>query len=192
MATLVLYLLDNTGSMQSIRDVTVQQFNEMLDGLKNEDCYIRLVKFNTGDGIQVVTEGEPMKSFKLSTYNPQTNTPLHDAIGESIIKTDAWLAAEAEQGRTYRVLCVVHTDGLENSSTEWNLERVRKLIGEKKATGYWEFVYAGVGQEAWVDAQERYGMAASYHVSHDVKGAAAAAAAVTQAARTYAKTGKVS
>lgn len=47
-----------------------------------------------------------------------------------------------------RVLCVVLTDGLENSSREVSPEALRAMIADREKRG-WTFIYLGANQDAW-------------------------------------------
>lgn len=47
-----------------------------------------------------------------------------------------------------RVLCIVLTDGLENSSREVSPEALRAMIADRETRG-WTFIYLGANQDAW-------------------------------------------
>lgn len=54
-----------------------------------------------------------------------------------------------------KVMCVIVTDGLENSSKRVSQEQLQGLIREREADG-WTFIYLGANQDAW-DAGATYG-----------------------------------
>lgn len=51
-----------------------------------------------------------------------------------------------------KVLCVIVTDGLENSSTETSPEQLAAIIAEREQRG-WTFIYMGANQDAWATGQ---------------------------------------
>lgn len=75
-------------------------------------------------------------------YVPLGATPLLDAVGDLV-------SGHGTRSDEDRVLVVVQTDGQENSSQEWNLPGVKKLVEQREATGRWGFVYLGAGVDTW-------------------------------------------
>lgn len=104
-------------------------------------------------------------------------TALYDAIAETVAALEVWLP----DGDDWRALCVVLTDGEENSSRTQTKETIRRLIEAKEATGRWTFTYLGANQDAWAEAS-KMGMAvgnvAGYAVA-DMAGTMRMAAAST-------------
>lgn len=150
---LVNFVLDETGSMFSVKDATISGFNEYIGELKRrgENILFSLTQFNS-EKVAVVHQSVPIADvpdLNADTYQPGYTTPLYDAVARTIKATDESVAAM--KGKP-NVLCVIQTDGLENASREYNLESVRKLIEEKTAAG-WTFAFLGADQDAWVVGQ---------------------------------------
>ncbi len=146
-ATFVGFLLDETGSMDSVREATVSGFNEYLGSLKQREGKVifTLAKFNS-ERIVTVHDAVPLKDVSpLVEYHPNATTPLYDAIAHLISRTDAALSAHRDRPS---VLIVIMTDGLENASKEYNRQRLFDLIKRKEAEG-WTFAYLGANQDAW-------------------------------------------
>ena len=146
--TLVInFVLDETGSMESVRDATISGFNEYVETLKKrpEDLLFTFTKFNSGK-IQVVHSAVPLSEVEplnRNTYQPDNMTPLYDAIAHTIRATESAAPIGAN------VLCVIQTDGQENASKEYTtLSHIRTLIERKQAEG-WTFAYLGADQDAW-------------------------------------------
>ena len=153
-ATFVSFLLDETGSMQSIKDDTVGGFNAYVETLQKggADIIFSLVSFNSS-----VTQkryvGEPIDKIEPLTdanYQPRAMTPLIDASVKIINAT-----AEAVQKRDDdpNVVIVMQTDGQENVSVEYTTADLAALIKEKEAAG-WQFVFLGAGLDAFAAARE--------------------------------------
>lgn len=152
--TIVNILLDETGSMMGARDETIGGFNEYLDVLKNMkgDVRFSLTKFNS-EKVELVYNGVKMdkvEALSPDSYMPNAMTPLYDAIGRSVQAIEAGL--EKSKGKP-KVLFVVYTDGCENASREYGRDAIRQLITDKEEAG-WDYVYLGVGREAWGAGQD--------------------------------------
>lgn len=139
-------VLDRSGSMENIRDATLDGLNEYMRTLKKdpnaEGAEVRLSTFDT-DGYDVIGPKD-IKDFPLLTkddFVPRGGTPLYDAIGKAI--------AAADDATSDPVLMLIITDGYENSSREMTREKVKELIAAKEAKGTWTFSYIGANQDAW-------------------------------------------
>lgn len=148
--TLVVLLLDETGSMSDIKGEAIAAVNGYFDELRNdrpEKCWGSIVKFDS-TGLRRLCEDVPVAEVPRLThenYKPGAMTPLLDAMGKIINET-----AEKADGKA--VLFVVETDGIENASREFSREGVRRLVEERTASG-WQFVFLGADQNAWHQAQ---------------------------------------
>lgn len=138
---LVNVILDRSGSMATGRDGTIDGYNEYLKGLKadNESDYsVSLIQFDTNRGPELTvsyvdTPVNKVPVLDQNGYVPRGGTPLYDAIGECVGRVEA-------KGRA--VICVVITDGEENSSRDFSLAKIQGLIKEKETAG-WKFVFLG-------------------------------------------------
>lgn len=159
--SLVVFLLDSTGSMNSYREATIDSFNEYVQGIQAddeaEDTAFTLVTFNS-DAITTVSKAIPIKEAAMldgDSYKPRATTPLYDAIGTAVRDTERFLKdnpAYGEKGDE-RVLCVILTDGLENASQEFTREGVFKMLRDKEDGAGWRFVYLGANQDAYAVGQ---------------------------------------
>lgn len=151
--TLVAFLLDRTGSMADCKDETIKGFNGYIDELrskKNGEMRFTLTQFDS-IAVDIVHDAVPLGSVDHLTnesYQPRASTPLYDAIGKTI------RATEQKSGSKFKVLFVTLTDGLENASSEWTSESIKKLMKEKEDNDHWTFAHIGVGANGW-DATTR-------------------------------------
>jgi hypothetical protein len=144
------FILDETGSMYSVKGATIDSFNEYITGLKTrptkEVSSIRftLTQFNSEKTqvIQNAVELTEVRKLTSENYNPNYATPLYDAIGNTISS----MQSKAEGSN---VLCVIQTDGYENASREWDRQKIFDLITKKQKEG-WTFAFLGADQDAWV------------------------------------------
>ncbi len=145
----VSFILDETGSMQSVKEATISGFNEYVKTLKGGDDAERirftLTQFNA-EKVDVVYDGvrlDKVAQLTEETYQPASLTPLYDAIGRTIRALEGRLADKKRN-----VLVIIQTDGAENASKEFTQEGIFNLIKEKKAAN-WTFAFLGADQDAW-------------------------------------------
>jgi len=149
---LVNFILDESGSMTSIKDQTISGFNEYVDSLKpkGKAAHFTFTKFNS-NGTRIVCDNVPAKDVPLltsSNYCPDALTPLYDAIGESMKAVGKVLSKESLD-----VLCVIMTDGQENCSREFTRSKIFEMIAEKQKEG-WTFAYLGANQDSWGEGEK--------------------------------------
>lgn len=178
---LVSFILDETGSMESVKQQTISGFNEYIDTLKKEktskNVLFTLTKFNS-EAVNIVCDGIKLDDvIRLDNFNyhPNCLTPLYDAIGKTIHSLENKI-----KGKKQSALVVIQTDGEENASKEFTRESIFNLIDEKKKLG-WTFAFLGADQDAWVTSQS-LGIAKGNTVSYtssNTRGTIAMAASST-------------
>ncbi|MBW6492783.1 MAG: VWA domain-containing protein [Lentimicrobium sp.] len=146
-----LIILDESGSMESIKNTTINGFNELVQTIKGiekqfpeQRHFISFVTFN-GFGIKTHLDKQAVASLKQidkNSYHPGSMTPLYDAIALSVLKLRVDLAGM----ENVSVLVTILTDGEENASKEFTGVQVKKIIDEQKALG-WTFTYIGANQD---------------------------------------------
>jgi len=142
-----LIILDESGSMQLIKQATINGFNEVVQTLKGiekqfleQEHFISLVTFN-GLGIKTILSVQPVNTLNEideRTFLPDASTPLFDAIGFSLTN----LVREVEKIPEYNVLVTIFTDGMENSSRKFSGAAIKKMI-EELSMKNWTFTYIG-------------------------------------------------
>lgn len=140
-----LIIADESGSMSVIRDTTLAGLNEtittcqkMQEKFPTMEQRITLITFDSNH-TKVIFDNIPAleaKPLSQKDYVPGAATPLYDAIGQAITKT------YAQTEKTDSVLVTILTDGEENSSTEFYLKMVKRLIDKQKEQG-WTFTFIG-------------------------------------------------
>lgn len=164
--THVAFLLDRTGSMQSIKGDTIGAFNAYIETLKKEAAGLidfTFVQFDS-QSIDKVCVSEPIASVKPltdETYQPRAATPLIDAAFKTITATEA---AVSKRDDKPKVVVAIQTDGEENSSTEHNWNDLNSLIKRKTGDG-WQFVFMGAGIDAYAQGA-KMGVSATHTVSY--------------------------
>lgn len=167
--TKIIFVLDETGSMNSVLHETIEGFNKYVSELKTSKLpmTMSLIKFNS-EKISHDYQDVDVKEVRLlstETYKPRDMTPLMDAVGHAIAEADAFVVAQKEANHLLpKLLIVVQTDGQENSSHEYTREQIVNLVQERQEQG-WTFVFLGADQNAWHNAKQ-YGFLDTNTVSY--------------------------
>lgn len=186
--TLILVVLDESGSMGSKQTDVIGGYNRFLDDQRGgpDEARLSLIKFNTVHS--VVHHAVPIADavpLSEATYVPGGQTALLDAVAQAVRLADAVKQPDE------RVICLVITDGKENSSRETTKEQAKQIITEREARGDWTFTYLGISPEKWQDTGivSSRGNAATYNtaapmVSFGVMGQSVRAARASASTRT--------
>lgn len=149
--SLIATVMDRSGSMGHIRQQTIDGFNEFIKGQRELPGAAVIYYTHFDHEYEIVHAYKPLGEFPLlttDTYEPRGNTALLDAVGRTIATVGADLAAKPEHERPGHVIFVIQTDGLENSSREYTLERVREMIVTQRNQFGWTFLFLGATEEA--------------------------------------------
>ena len=149
---LINFVLDKSGSMETIRAATISGFNEFKNDQAREagSAVMTLTLFDTG--FKTVASAVPVRDIldlDGASYAPNGGTALYDAVGNTLALTDAYVA----KCRPDQVLFVIMTDGEENSSREFDRDRIFGLIEERQRNAGYEFIYLGANQDSYLVGQ---------------------------------------
>ena len=146
-----LIILDESGSMESIKNTIIQGFNEIVQTVKGialqypeQEHLISFFTFN-GLGNKTLHFCEPVEKLEQideKKYQPDASTPLYDAMGYTLAK----LKKELESKTDYNVLVTILTDGEENSSKEFTGSAIKKIVEDLTQRG-WTFTYIGTDHD---------------------------------------------
>lgn len=141
MKTRLIFVIDRSGSMQSIENEARGGFNAFVDGQKKlpGEATLTLVQF---DGeLETIHNAAPLASIPALTkdvYFPRGMTALYDAIGVTITK---YLNDASE--KNVKTIFAVLTDGAENASREFSGKAVADLIKRAETEYQWEIMFLG-------------------------------------------------
>lgn len=164
--TYTVIILDQSGSMDSIRSEAVMAYNEQVQQAKinarDQEIYCSLLTFN-GDVYEHLWNiaAADLKESTDQDYICDGGTALNDAIGYAI---DKLLKTTNHEDENVSYLVQVVTDGQENQSrhfaptTEYKgnengmmlpvqVNRLRDLIAKVQATGRWTFSFMGCSKD---------------------------------------------
>ncbi|HNQ13465.1 MAG TPA: VWA domain-containing protein [Bacteroidia bacterium] len=146
-----LIILDESGSMASIKQYAVKSMKQIFDSCK-EMCsefpdhvqYFTLVSFNT-DRYAVHSANSLISihdNFPEIHYAPNNWTPLLDAIGMACSSLKNAIGNKENSS----VLVSIITDGRENSSNFYSSKDIKTLI-EQLSKNNWKFTYFGTDHD---------------------------------------------
>ena len=171
------FLLDRSGSMQSIKDDTEGGFDAFIAEQRSQpgECRVTLAQFD--DQYEEVYRDVPVADVPPLSLSPRGSTALLDSIGRLLSEAGARLAALPEHERPGIVIVGIMTDGHENSSRELTHAQVKALIERQTSEYAWQFVYMGADQDA-IEVGSSIGVAAATSMTYG-RGQVAAAMAAT-------------
>lgn len=172
--TEIVFILDKSGSMSGLEEDTIGGYNSMLKKQQKEkgEAIVTTVLFdNNYEIIHHRTNIEEIKALTDKEYFVEGSTALLDAIGRTIDKIIRATKNTKKEYQANKVMFVIITDGMENSSTEYSYKKIKAMIENQKEKYNWEFVFLGANIDAIATA-ERFGIqedrAANYNA--DSKG----------------------
>jgi hypothetical protein len=154
-STEIIFILDRSGSMDSMSDEAKSGFNSFLKSQRECEGDARLSLTLFDHEYTPVIQSVPLDSvpdLDDTTYEPRGMTALLDAVGRSIDDYKQGLKKSPKANASKRVIVVVLTDGLENASKDYNYKRVKDLIDQQKKQG-WEFLFLASDLESSEDAE---------------------------------------
>jgi hypothetical protein len=159
------FLLDRSGSMQSIKTDTEGGFAAFIEEQRRAvgECRVTLAQFD--DQYEIVFADTPVADVGRLNLQPRGSTALLDAMGRLITEAGAALAALPEDQRPGSVVVAIMTDGLENASREWTHTAVKALVEQQTTAYQWQFLYMGADQDA-IDVGTGLGVGAAHTVSY--------------------------
>jgi hypothetical protein len=150
-----LLILDESGSMESIRASIINSFNEVIQTIQAAEAksrteerlqehFVSLYIFN-GESIREVHLNVPVQqvaALTMETYRPNAGTPLFDTMGMALTRHE-----KAIEGKEAAVtLVTILTDGEENMSKEYDGQAIVALVSRLRSIG-WVFNYIGTDHD---------------------------------------------
>ena len=159
------FLLDRSGSMQSIKTDTEGGFAAFIAEQRAHagECRVTLAQFD--DVYEVVHSGIPVADVPPLDLQPRGSTALLDAMGRLVTSAGAELAALPEDERPGTVIVAIMTDGHENASQEWTHPAIKALVEQQTDDYAWQFLYMGADQDA-IEVGTSLGVAAGASVTY--------------------------
>lgn len=153
--TEIIFIIDKSGSMQPLTDDTIGGFNGFIESQREleGEAYLTTVLFSTDhkklhDHIDI----REVPTMDKKQYVPGGMTAMLDTLGETINEVQTRIDNTPVEERPNNILCVITTDGLENSSHTYNKSTVQKMIEHQTKGHGWQFIFLGANMDAVSEA----------------------------------------
>lgn len=203
---LLVLLVDKSGSMQPMREATIEGMKGILDNharmVKCGDMDYMMAYFaqfdyspfstisikGNNDGYEEILDMVTLDWSELpdvSSYQPRGSTALYDAMGKMITTVGAKLSSMPEAERPGKINVFVITDGQENSSTEYVASAIKKMIQEQTDKYSWNFNFVGSDPRAILDAKDNLGISNVLNFNATVEGTRSAYVSMSTQSKSY-------
>lgn len=150
----LVFILDRSGSMGGLENDTIKGFNTMLKEQCMDKGRIMVTTVLFDDQYELLHNRIPLEEVHPLTraqYFVRGCTALLDAIGKTIHTITMHQQDLPEHYRAEKVIFVITTDGLENSSRFYSYGGIREMVEGCKKKG-WEFIFLGANMDAVSEA----------------------------------------
>lgn len=160
--TWIVFCVDKSGSMNSIKKDMIGGFNAFIKNQRNVnlgDCKVSFYQFSTTyDVIFEDVDLQNIKDLTENSYIPAGGTALYPSLGKTIENVGKRLSLTDEKDRPSKVLIVTITDGEHNSNLEgnayqFNASQIKQMIEHQTQVYNWDFIYLGANQDSWAVGQ---------------------------------------
>lgn len=152
--TAVVLIVDRSGSMANIAGTVEDALKEFVNKQTLEPGRLTIDTVFFDDEVESRAKMiDPEKDTLDLSVKPRGMTALFDAVGLKIQSFGDDLSNLPEEERPGKVIVVIATDGMENSSKEFTSELVASKIKEQKEAYGWDFTFIGANQDAILTAR---------------------------------------
>lgn len=155
--TEIVFLLDRSGSMSGMEQDTIGGYNNFIKSQKGEVGKANLTTVLFDNYYEVLHDRINITKVKPMThkeYFVRGSTALLDAVGKTIQSITQQIDKTEKEKQPTKVLFVITTDGMENSSREYTMDQIKKMIEHQKSGHGWEFIFLGANIDATQTARD--------------------------------------
>jgi len=159
-------MLDESGSMSSMRDSAIQGFNENVQQIKadaeenpdTQDHTVCLVTFNGNVDTPIwMRDIDQIEEIDTNSYSPNGMTSLRDAIGQTVADLQRDLKSQIEdEDINLNILITILSDGMDTSSKDHDPSSIKALLGSLDMDDNdspWTINYIGATEDCLANAQ---------------------------------------
>lgn len=144
--TELVFVLDRSGSMGGLEEDTIGGFNSMIEKQKQGTgkVIVSTVLFDhIAEVIHDRVDIEQVSPMTSKEYFARGMTALLDAVGDAIHHIGNVHKYAREEDVPAKTIFVITTDGEENSSKRYSVEKVKSMITRQQEKYGWEFLFLG-------------------------------------------------
>ena len=146
-------VVDRSGSMGSIKNDMEGGFKDFLKSQKTLGLETYLTHYEFDTEYNKVIDNKNINDVNAITINPRGGTALIDAVCRSIVETGERLDKLHESEKPETVIFIVVTDGEENSSREYKIEKLKELVELQQSKYNWRFIFLGANIDGFQTGQ---------------------------------------
>lgn len=149
--TEIVFILDRSGSMSGLEEDTIGGYNSMLKKQEKEEGEVIVTTVLFDHEYEIVHDRTNIKEINPLTeadYFVRGSTALLDAVGVTIGKIISATKNTKKEHQADKVMFVIITDGMENSSQEYAYDKIKGMIEKQKEEYNWEFIFLGANIDA--------------------------------------------
>lgn len=155
--TEIVCILDESGSMRSLRKDTVEGYNSFIDSQKEQEGEAKVTTILFNGESRILHDRIDVKEvpeMKKRDYSPRGSTSLLDALGSAIDRTGKILSDTPEEERPSKVIFMIVTDGEENTSTEYTYQDVKDRVTHQQDKYSWSFIFVGANIDSYSEGMK--------------------------------------
>ena len=166
--TEIVFILDRSGSMSGLEADTIGGFNSMIAKQKKAegDALISTVLFDsTSEVLLDRVDVQRVRQMTNRDYEVGGCTALLDAIGGAIHHIGNIHKYARPEDVPEHTMFIITTDGMENASRFYSVDRVRHMIERQTEKYGWEFLFLGANIDA-IETARSFGIGADRAVNY--------------------------
>jgi hypothetical protein len=137
----LIFVLDRSGSMSSVKEEAIGGFNAFVQAQKNEQGTASMSLILFDNEVDIIHNDIDLKNVPILTdevFVPRGMTSLYDAIGMTLSEF-----MNSKSSKSQKTILAILTDGEENSSKKFSGSEVAKLIKQAEDEYKWEVLFLG-------------------------------------------------
>lgn len=158
--TEIVFILDKSGSMAGFEGDTIGGFNATIEKQKKEEgtAFVSTILFsNESEVLHDRVSIDEIMPLSDKEYHVGGGTALLDAIGGAINHIGNIHKYAREEDVPEHTVFIITTDGMENASRVYDVNRVKEAIKRQSEKYGWEFVFLAANIDA-LETADRFGI----------------------------------
>lgn len=144
----IVVVLDSSGSMETMGDEPKEAINQFVKEQREVDDSSGFTLWVFNNYAEKIYDNVPLSDVeKFTDWFPQGMTALNDSLYMAIDE-------KLKSDNPSNTVCIILTDGEENSSQKINSKQLKKKISEAEKKYNWKFIYMGANQDAFAVGSE--------------------------------------
>ena len=153
-------ILDMSGSMEPLTNDTIGGYNSMLKEQQKMDRKVLVTTYVFNNDYQMLHDRVPVDQAAMLSakeYHPSGCTALMDAMGDAIKHIANIHRYAREEDIPEHTVFFITTDGMENASTKYSSDDIKRMVKHEQEKYGWEFIYLASNIDA-VETAFHYGI----------------------------------